>query len=390
LLFLKQKALWIGAVAAFCVVVVFGLAFMGSVIGAKPKELPVALVVLDEGAALPNGEQLNLGETIRTKLLAMEGLPIAWVPAASEEEVRLGFEARRYYGALIVPANLTQGVLSLATPVPAPGEVQLLVNEGMHAQAAAAVKTALTQLAAGLRGEVSKQAFAMAGQRSGTGTLPVEAAVALMTPFAVSEEVVHPIGSNQGNGGAPGMLVQIAWIGSMAAGVALFLAGRASGRSAGERWKAVSWQTLLGILLSMAVSALIVWSAGAWYGMEMRDAVRVWSVLWLVGASFLFTIVALLRWIGLPAIGIAALLMFFSMPVLNMAPEFLPEATRNWLYDWTPLRFAADAVRTALYFDEPSADRIRFLWWLAGIALAATWGSAWKKESTRAGATAHV
>ncbi|MGG4342439.1 hypothetical protein [Paenibacillus lautus] len=61
-------------------------------------------------------------------------------------------------------------------------------------------------------------------------------------------------------------------------------------------------------------------------------------------------------------------LMFFSMPLLNMAPEFLPQATQNWLYSWTPLRFAASALRDVMYFDRVSASSANaaVLWSVAG------------------------
>lgn len=61
MVFLRQKMLWIGALAVLLVLTVFGVAMMGSIVGAKPKSLPVALVVLDQPAALPNGETLAVG-----------------------------------------------------------------------------------------------------------------------------------------------------------------------------------------------------------------------------------------------------------------------------------------------------------------------------------------
>jgi hypothetical protein len=47
---------------------------------------------------------------------------------------------------------------------------------------------------------------------------------------------------------------------------------------------------------------------------------------------------------------ILVLLMFFSMPVLNMAPEFLSQTTQDWFYSWTPLRFVAVGLREVMYF----------------------------------------
>lgn len=56
------------------------------------------------------------------------------------------------------------------------------------------------------------------------------------------------------------------------------------------------------------------------------------------------------HWIGFRGIPLLILLMFFSMPLLNMAPEFLSQTTRDWIYSWTPLRFAAGGLREVMYF----------------------------------------
>jgi ribose/xylose/arabinose/galactoside ABC-type transport system permease subunit len=65
---------------------------------------------------------------------------------------------------------------------------------------------------------------------------------------------------------------------------------------------------------------------------------------------------------------ILVLLMFFSMPVINMAPEFLSQTTQDWLYSWTPLRFVASGLREIMYFgglDSVSSNAV-VLWGIAG------------------------
>ena len=62
--FLKQNMLWIGALVVILALSVFGVAMMGSIAGAKPKS-PVALVVLDQPAELPNGEPLAVGDMMK-------------------------------------------------------------------------------------------------------------------------------------------------------------------------------------------------------------------------------------------------------------------------------------------------------------------------------------
>jgi YhgE/Pip-like protein len=112
---LKQKQLWISIVAVFVVLMVFGAAMMGSVLGAKPRDLPVALVVLDEKAEIPGGGTLDVGAMVREKLLANTALPVKWQIVGSEAAAREGLQEREYYGALVLPVDMSSGMLGLVS-----------------------------------------------------------------------------------------------------------------------------------------------------------------------------------------------------------------------------------------------------------------------------------
>ncbi|MEF3303194.1 YhgE/Pip domain-containing protein [Paenibacillus sp. GYB003] len=380
---LKQKTLWLGVLGALAALSVFGAAMIGSIAGAKPQALPVALVVLDEPVRLPSGETLAVGAMVKEKLLANAQLPVKWDVVGTEAEARAGMDAQAYYGALILPADMSAGVLSLQTGSPRPGVVQIVSNDGMNMQAATAVKQILQQAMKLIGHELSKQALGSIGKQ--TPQLPVAAAQSLLTPIEVREETVHPVGANHASGSAPGMLTQILWIGCLIASAILFLTARKTAADGARSGTTVLLQTIVGIVLTGAVSGFIVWMASGWYGMELANAGKVWLALWLAGLAFFFLQSSLLVWIGLPAMAVLVLLMFFSMPVLNLAPEFLPRATHDWLYSWTPLRFAASELRQTLYFDgvASSAPNAAVLWWVAGVGLALQLASALRKGGAR-------
>lgn len=234
--FLRQNMLWVGALVIILVLSIFGVAMMGSIAGAKPKSLPVALVVLDQPAALPNGEPLAVGDMMKGMLQGNSQLPIHWEIVKSEAEAREGLDSQKYYGALVLPEDLSAGILSLQSPAPKPAVVQVLVNEGMSTQASTAVKQMLGQAMKMAGVQLSNQALTMISTQ--TDMLPVATAQALLTPFEVHEEVVHPVGVNHASGNAPGMLVQILWIGCLIISVFLFQALQkavADGSSRGRR-----------------------------------------------------------------------------------------------------------------------------------------------------------
>lgn len=375
----KQKIVWIGTLIVLLVLVVFGAAMMGSVLGAKPKEVPVALVVLDRPAQLPGGESLAVGEMLKEKLTSNPQLPIAWTIVGSETEARAGMDDRQYYGALIVPADLSAGVASLAGTDPKPATVKIVANEGMNAQASTVVRQGLAQAMRLAGAELSKTMLERIGAQ--TQQVPVATAAALLSPIVVQEETAHAAGANNATGNAPGLLTQIMWMGSLVSALILFFAGGAAMKAGSHRPAAIVWQPVAGVLLAGLASAFLVWEATAWYGMELADATQTWLFLWLAGAAFYMLQSALLNWIGMPAMAILVLLMFFSMPMLNMAPEFLSVASRDWIYAWTPLRFAAVGLREVMYFGglNAASSNAAVLWGVGGGFLLLLVGAAWKR-----------
>lgn len=375
---LKQKMTWLGVAIVLVVLVVFGAAMMGSVLGSKPKELPVALVVLDRPARLPNGGTLAAGETIRDQMLSNRALPFAWHVVNSEAKAREGLDNREYYGALVLPADLSSGMLSLATPSPIHPKVKIIANEGMNAQASTVVRQVLGQAMNLISRELAQQLLGQVGQQ--TEQVPVETAKAFMAPMNVQEEVVHPPGANHASGNAPGLLIQIMWIGSLVTGVVMFLTSRKAVASGSRRWTVSTLQAIAGLVIAGIASGFTLWMASSWYGMELANAGEIWLFLWLAGSAFFLLQSSLLNWIGFPAMPLLVLLMFFSLPLLNMAPEFLSQVTREWIYSWTPFRFAAEGLREAMYFGGLGAasSNVFVLWGVAGGFLALLLASGWK------------
>jgi len=391
--FWRQKLAWVSIAVVLVVLVVFGAAMMGSVVGAKPKELPVALVVTDQPVKLPTGGEIATGALIQEKLLAAAAaggeFPIKWELVESVEAAQTGMDERSYYGALVLPEDLSSGLMSLTTGTPNQATVRIIVNEGANTQAATIVKQVLTQSMRMVSGELSKQLLGQIAGSSeqGAGLVPVAAVDAVMTPFHVKEESVHPVGSNQANGNAPGLLTQIMWIGSLITSVILFFAQQRARSAGGSRPSGnaaiVAAQGVTGIVVVGAASAFLVWMASSWYGMELAHAVGTWLLLWLGGVTFFSIQSTLLNWIGMPAMAILVLLMFFSMPVLNMAPEFLSPVTQDWIYSWTPLRFVAEGLREVMYYGGLQGLGIsaNVLWVVAVVFLVLLLGSAVKKKN---------
>ncbi|MGO4184357.1 YhgE/Pip domain-containing protein [Paenibacillus sp. TAF43_2] len=376
----KQKITWIGMLIVLVVLVVFGAAMMGSVLGTKPKDVPVALVTLDQSVNIPTGGSLAVGEMLKQKLMENDQLPISWTIVSSEEEARAGIDNREYYGAMILPVDLSAGIASLAGPSPKPATVQIIVSEGASSQAATLVKQSLGQVMKMTGAELSKSMLVQMGEK--TQQVPVAVAQALLSPINVQDETVHAVGTNNAAGNAPGLLTQIMWMGSLVTALILFMAGGNAMKAGASRLSSISMQPAAGVVIVGIASGFLVWMASSWYGMELAQAWDTWLFLWLVGATFYMLQSALLNWMGMPAMGILVLLMFFSMPLLNMAPEFLSQTSHDWIYSWTPLRFAAVGMREVMYFGglDAVSSNAYILWYIAGGFLLILLAAIFKRE----------
>ncbi|WP_096186576.1 YhgE/Pip domain-containing protein [Evansella halocellulosilytica] len=369
MLWIKERLLWIGVAVVFTVLVLFGLAMMGSSLGAKPNDLPVAFVSMDESAERADGMELAVGEMVGEQVLANDQLPIKWEVLDSEGEAREGMEQQKYYGALILPDDLSENVLTIPTAEPQQGNVQILVNEGMNMQAATAVSQMLQQVMTGVNREISNMVLGQMTQMS--EDIPVQTADALRQPFSIEEVVLHPIGNNQGQGNAPNILTQIIWITSLVTSAIMFIISRKHITEGSRGWILVLSQVTAGLMIIFIASLFLIWMATSWYGMEINETIAVWLLLWLIGSVFFLLQSSLLNWLGLPAMAILVLLFFFSMPVLGMPPEFLPQVAQDWLYSWTPLRLASASIRDMMYFGGSETISFHFtvLWTIFGVSL---------------------
>ncbi|CAM4370714.1 YhgE/Pip-like protein [Paenibacillus endophyticus] len=387
----KQKITWIGFVGVFVVLIVFGAAMMGSVLGMKPQHLPVALVVADQPAQTAKGKAVAVGEMIKQMLLANEQMPFTFTVIETEAAAREALDEGKYYGALVLPADLSANVSSLMSAQPVQASVSMISNDGLNTQAATVVKQGLGQAMRMVNAELARSMLSQIGSQ--TEQLSIAVAQALLSPIQVQEEAVHAVGANNASGNAPGLLTQIMWMGSLIAAVILFLA-RGNARKAGANsWASILAQLGTGVIMIGAASGFLIWMASSWYGMELAHASETWLFLWLAGSMYFLIQSALLNWIGFPAMAIMVLLMFFSMPILNAAPEFLTQTTRDWIYSWTPLRFVADGLREVMYFSglKAAASNAAIVWSIGGAFLLLLLASGFKKgkasvEASRASA----
>jgi len=348
----RQKILWIGFALVAAIILILSSALMGPTVSPTPKDLPVMLVMGDTGAKLPNGTELNYGKLIQQSLTearpASATAPtLKWTTAASASAAAAALDRQDAYAALILPADLTQHLLSIATPQAASAEVELRINQGMNAAGANASVQVTEKTVAAINAQLRSQLSAELKKRG--DSLNTAQAAALAAPLQLKETIVHPIAANTAGGNAPVALTQLVWMAALISSIIQLQASRKV-RSGERSFSLVLGQIGTGLLFGLlAVAAILLLNVRV-IGLDIPDFWPVAGFLLLAFCAFFLVQAAVLQYMGLVGMPLLFILFFFGLPILSLPYEALPHMTRSLLYSWVPFRFSVEGLRDLFYF----------------------------------------
>jgi hypothetical protein len=382
-------------IAPFIIVVVIGcffaLIFYPNV-SMTPKDLPFAILNLDEGAETPQGS-VNAGEAIIENITSMESsetdskMPVIWTEISSQAELDEALENNEYYGALIIPADFTQSQVAFqmasgaASPISAADIVALLPKgvtlpdnfdsadpttypEGLDPsvvakimQDAASSDVADTSTATNTEevAATSLQLIIDNAKSPMVASLMQSSMVSIFDEAAIDVEVtvIHNGNGESGSMMSVMMSQQIAimplFLMSVIGAALTFLILRPSKSSTrSERWKSIGLQSIfaagVSLLAGLTTYCILTWVVGV-------DIPVVGSILFLWLASFC----VMLMFLGAfnIAFGIGVLLILIVMGcgmATGMLPyEVLPAFWQDWVYPWAPQRFIGGGLRDIMF-----------------------------------------
>jgi len=396
-------------IVVFCILALV----MYPTLNAAPKNVPFALLNLDEGAKLPTGS-VTLGDEITKKMLEgvelQEGveMPLAWTELESEAALDEAFENNEFYGAIIIPKDFTTAQMAAAASAGAAG-----VDPAAAAAAAAGVDPAAAAAAAAAAGVDPAAAAAAAGvdpaaaAAAAAGVDPAAAAAAAGTdpaaaiaaqnaaaaqnttaaaPSPPTIRVIINQGKNvmlattmqtaltsmlgqsglnievtlinavdTGGGGMAAMMsgmimVMPTFILSLICSALLYLLFRpAKGESRGTRVKAYGKQ----LAYAVAASALVACSAVllvTWVGGMEIPVAAAFLFLWLASFCLMAVFIGALD-VALPLGALVIACCFaLGMGTAMLAYEMLPIFWQDWVYPWAPQRYISGGVSSIIYF----------------------------------------
>ncbi|KEO85103.1 YhgE/Pip domain-containing protein [Tumebacillus flagellatus] len=371
---LRNKTVWLGMILVLIVILILGLAQIGSSSNPAPKNMPVALVVLDQGAQLPNGQTLNIGKLILDNVTKPpadgEEPPLKWEVLQDVNQATSGLDEEKYYATLVLPADLSRNVASLFSPQPQAAEIQVSINQGMNATGANLVSQIVSKIGEGVNANLRTQ---MLGNLKAQGDkLNTAQAAALAAPISFKIDNVNPVPSHSANGNAPVAFTVLAWFGAIVTSVLLMLASNKA-RSTGRLGNVgvIVTQLVLGLLYAGAAAGSTLLLAKGMLGMTIPDAGAFFWTFALISYCFFLMQSCLLNWLGMAGMPLLVLVFFFGSPILALPPQMLPSFSHDWLYSWIPLHFGADVLRDLLYFGKGlnTGSPLTVLTVTAGIAL---------------------
>ncbi|MBM7587110.1 YhgE/Pip-like protein [Bacillus pakistanensis] len=352
--FFQQKLFWGGFVGILIAVILFTFAFMGSTVNPTPKEIPLAIVVQDDGVALPNGQQLNFGKRFLEQVKKNDNESIDWAFLDSREKAVEGMNEKEYYATIVIPSSLSQNIFSLLTERSEKPEVEILVNEGMNATGAKMAGQMASRILSNLNTQVENNLYEQV--ESQQIPLSVEKSKLLTLPIQVTTRTLNSVGEHNANGNTPALFTQILWLTTFIGSMILFTAIKKLGLA---KWtiSSITSQILGGLLFVVSICGLVFWFADGVLDVSIPNGGDMFALLLFIGMMFFFIQGGLLNWIGYAAAPIFVLLFFFSMPVLTLPPEMLPDITKDWLYSWVPFRFSVEAFKDVLFFGVNPLDK---------------------------------
>lgn len=294
-----------------------------------PRDLPFAVLSLDEGAETPQGE-VNAGAAMLDMLTATSEAPdveapIQWNVVTSQAELDDAFEDAEYFGALVIPVDFTQQQVAFQMGEGEAPEVTLIVDKAkspvVASQMEPAVSAIFEQQGIVVNAEVLNPGQPVASSSPLSGMMSLQLSVMPLMTMSLVGSV---------------LITRIIPVGAV--------------RSSAQRYKAIGRQLAYGAGLSALVSLIVMWllnvvvAAGAAFG-------PMFLFLWFASFVIMTLFVGsfnLATWFG-GLVGAVTILL--GTMTATLPREMLPTFWADWVYPWAPQRQISAGVRDILYRD---------------------------------------
>ncbi|NGF97770.1 YhgE/Pip domain-containing protein [Staphylococcus aureus] len=380
----KNKLLWIAPIATMIILVIFSLAFYPAY-NPKPKDLPIGILNEDKGTTIQD-KNVNIGKKLEDKLLDSDSNKIKWVKVDSEKDLEKDLKDQKIFGVAIIDKDFSKDAMSKTQKVVmeskkeemqqkvASGEIppqvvqqmkqkmgnqqvevkqakfKTIVSEGSSLQGSQIASAVLTGMGDNINAQITKQSLeTLTSQNVKVNAADING---LTNPVKVDNEKLNKVKDHQAGGNAPFLMFMPIWIGSIVTSILLFFAFRTSNNIVVQhRIIASIGQMIFAVVAAFAGSFVYIYFMQGIQGFDFDHPNRIAIFVALAILGFVGLILGVMVWLGMKSIPIFFILMFFSMQLVTLPKQMLPESYQKYVYDWNPFTHYATSVRELLYLN---------------------------------------
>ncbi|HCZ5869676.1 TPA: YhgE/Pip domain-containing protein [Staphylococcus aureus] len=380
----KNKLLWIAPIATMIILVIFSLAFYPAY-NPKPKDLPIGILNEDKGTTIQD-KNVNIGKKIEDKLLDSDSNKIKWVKVDSEKDLEKDLKDQKIFGVAIIDKDFSKDAMSKTQKVVmdskkeemqqkvASGEIppqvvqqmkqkmgnqqvevkqakfKTIVSEGSSLQGSQIASAVLTGMGDNINAQITKQSLeTLTSQNVKVNAADING---LTNPVKVDNEKLNKVKDHQAGGNAPFLMFMPIWIGSIVTSILLFFAFRTSNNIVVQhRIIASIGQMIFAVVAAFAGSFVYIYFMQGVQGFDFDHPNRIAIFVAFAILGFVGLILGVMVWLGMKSVPIFFILMFFSMQLVTLPKQMLPESYQKYVYDWNPFTHYATSVRELLYLN---------------------------------------
>ncbi|HBC4538625.1 TPA: YhgE/Pip domain-containing protein [Staphylococcus aureus] len=380
----KNKLLWIAPIATMIILVIFSLAFYPAY-NPKPKDLPIGILNEDKGTTIQD-KNVNIGKKLEDKLLDGDSNKIKWVKVDSEKDLEKDLKDQKIFGVAIIDKDFSKDAMSKTQKVVmdskkeemqqkvASGEIppqvvqqmkqkmgnqqvevkqakfKTIVSEGSSLQGSQIASAVLTGMGDNINAQITKQSLeTLTSQNVKVNAADING---LTNPVKVDNEKLNKVKDHQAGGNAPFLMFMPIWIGSIVTSILLFFAFRTSNNIVVQhRIIASIGQMIFAVVAAFAGSFVYIYFMQGVQGFDFDHPNRIAIFVAFAILGFVGLILGVMVWLGMKSVPIFFILMFFSMQLVTLPKQMLPESYQKYVYDWNPFTHYATSVRELLYLN---------------------------------------
>lgn len=384
----KKKLFWMTPILVIVILLLLAIAFIPAY-NPEPKSVPIAIVNQDKGTTMQD-KDVNIGKTFADKIKDNKDLSdkVEWVDVDSKKDLKQGFKDNKYYGALILDENLSKDSMSKVQktvqdakikelqsqmkekiesgqippeqakkmqeqnkvePVKVKqGQVEIIVNEGASMQGAQLANTILTTIGDQLNTQISKQSI----QTLDKMDVDVSASdiQGITNPIKVDKTNMNAVKSHQGNGNLPFLMFTPVWLASLVGSVVLFFSFRTSNNITIKDRIIASLGQLGGAIVTALIGGFgYIYFMTHVLDVTIHEPTKIGLYISIAILAFISLILGFMTWLGVKAIPLFMVLLFFSMQLIMLPKQMLPQFYQDYMIGWNPFRHYAETLRGLLY-----------------------------------------